>query len=146
VEQRLDRHGLDLPDGLGLQLLDHLAERLDRGLEVRVELTDGAVVQGLHALGDGAGVHVDQNAGPVGGGLQHAGLVRTFVDVVAVTVPQQHPEDDRRHRHEAEYRGADSEPGHAATSGRGWLVVELVWHGREGTRPLRAAAAGRMVE
>ena len=90
VVQRLDRHRLDLTDRLGLQLLHHLAERLDRGLEVGVELTDGAVVQRLHALGDGAGVHVDQDAGPVGGGLQHRGLVGAFVDVVAVSRPDQH--------------------------------------------------------
>ena len=83
---------------------------------------------------DGVLVHVDQDAGPVGGGLHGAGAVAKFVGVVAVLRPDQGGERDRGDRDHPEDSGADAvagDGGAVVAEVRLWLVVG---HAREGTR------------
>ena len=139
VVHRLDGHRVDLAGGVRLQRLHQLAVRLDGRVEIGVEFADGALVQLLQAGLDVVLVHVDQHAGPVGGGLHHAGAVVKLVDVVAVPGPDQHAQNDRHDREHAKRRRGDAEAGEDGTvvvarsgvgssSGMAVRVPGGVWH------------------
>ncbi len=133
---RLDRDRVDLALGPRLQGLHDLLVRLDRRLELVVELTDGAVVQRLQAGVDVVLVHVDQDSGPVGGGLEHLGLVAAFTGVRAMARPDHHREHDRGHREQAKGGRGDAvagEDGPSSSCALLFVGAVVVGHGREGT-------------